>query len=63
MEIRARTMADSVQDRKTQWSPDVGRLGKLIEAATGYSPLTHLADAEAPYDDSDGYDHNSECDP
>jgi hypothetical protein len=60
-------MLDSVQGRKTQWSQDVGfnvnQMEKLIQAATGSSLLIHLTVAEALYDDSDGYDPNSECDP
>lgn len=62
-------MFDNVQDRKTQRVSDgnfyvnVRQLEKLIEAATGSSLLIHHTAAEALYGDSDGYDHNSECDP
>lgn len=62
-------MFDNVQDRKTQRVSDGNfyvngsQLEKLIEAATGSSLLIHHTAAEALYGDSDGYDHNSECDP
>lgn len=62
-------MFDNVQDRKTQrvsdgdFNVNVRQLEKLIEAATGSSLLIHHTAAEALYGDSDGYDHNSECDP
>jgi hypothetical protein len=60
-------MSDSVQHGKTQLfrnvAVNVKLMEQLIEAATGSSLVTHLAAAEALYGDSDGYDHNSECDP
>jgi hypothetical protein len=61
-------MSDRVQDRATQRFPDVDFnvnvrwMEKLIEAATCSSLLIRPAAIEAMYD-SDGYDHNSECDP